>query len=134
MDSDLLFPLTRWQLDVYFVILVNRSFLIILKNFKTKMKKILTFGPNGAVVESACQCRRHERRGSIPGSGRFPGVVGNGNPFQYFCLENSMDRGAWRSTVHGFPENRTRLNTHTRAHTHTHTYTQVAGYSPALIV
>ena len=32
--------------------------------------------------------------GSIPGSGRSPGE-GNGNPLQYYCLENSMDRGAW---------------------------------------
>ena len=38
--------------------------------------------------------------GSIPGSGRSLGV-GNGNPFQYFCLEESMDRGAWWATVHG---------------------------------
>ena len=36
----------------------------------------------------------------IPGSGRSPGE-GNGNPLQYSCLENSMDRGAWRTTVHG---------------------------------
>ena len=36
----------------------------------------------------------------IPGSGRAPGV-GNGNPFQYSCLENSMDRGAGRATLHG---------------------------------
>ena len=35
----------------------------------------------------------------IPGLGRFPGK-GNGNPLQYSCLENSMDRGAWRATVH----------------------------------
>ena len=33
-------------------------------------------------------------RGSIPGTGRFPGE-GNGNPFQYSCLENLMDKGAW---------------------------------------
>ena len=33
--------------------------------------------------------------GSIPGSGRFPGGA-NGNPLQYFCLENPMDRGAWQ--------------------------------------
>ena len=39
--------------------------------------------------------------GSIPGWGRFPGE-GNGNPVQYSCLENSMDRGACRATVHGF--------------------------------
>ena len=38
--------------------------------------------------------------GSIPGSGRFPGE-GNGNSLQHSCLENSMDRGAWRATVHG---------------------------------
>ena len=37
---------------------------------------------------------------STPGSGRSPGE-GNGNPLQYSCLENPMDRGAWRATVHG---------------------------------
>ena len=41
--------------------------------------------------------------GLIPGLGRFPGG-GNGNPFQYSCLENPMDRGAWRVTVHGIAE------------------------------
>ena len=44
--------------------------------------------------------------GSIPGSGRFPGE-GNGNPLQYSCLENPMDRGAWRATVHGVAKSRT---------------------------
>ena len=38
--------------------------------------------------------------GLIPGSGRSPGV-GNGNPLQYACLGNHMDRGAWQATVHG---------------------------------
>ena len=38
--------------------------------------------------------------GVIPGPGRHPGK-GNSNPIQYLCLENSMDRGAWRATVHG---------------------------------
>ena len=38
--------------------------------------------------------------GLIPGSGRSPGG-GNGNPLQYSCLENSMDRGVWQATVHG---------------------------------
>ena len=37
--------------------------------------------------------------GSIPGSGRSPGEE-NGNPLQYSCLENSMDRGVWWATVH----------------------------------
>ena len=38
--------------------------------------------------------------GLVPGSGGSPGV-GNGSPLQYFCLENSMGRGAWGATVHG---------------------------------
>ena len=44
--------------------------------------------------------------GSIPGSGRSPGE-GNGNPLQYSCLENHMDRGAWQVTVHGVTESDT---------------------------
>jgi len=39
-----------------------------------------------------------EDAGSIPGSRRSPGV-GNGNPFQYSCLENPMERGTWQATV-----------------------------------
>ena len=41
--------------------------------------------------------------GSIPGSGRSPGE-GNGNPLQYSCLGNPMDRGAWWATVRGVAE------------------------------
>ena len=41
--------------------------------------------------------------GLIPGSGRFPGR-GRGNPVQYSCLENPMDRGAWRATVRSIAE------------------------------
>ena len=44
--------------------------------------------------------------GLIPGLGRSPGG-GNGNPLQYSCLENPMDRGAWQATVHGVAESRT---------------------------
>ena len=44
--------------------------------------------------------------GLIPGLGRSPGE-GNGNPLQYSCLENSMDRGAWWATVHGVAKSRT---------------------------
>ena len=47
--------------------------------------------------------------GSIPGSGRPPGE-GNGNPLQYSCLENRMDRGAWWATVHGAAKSQTRLS------------------------
>ena len=51
--------------------------------------------------------------GLIPGLGRSPGV-GNGNPLQHSCLENSMDRGAWQSTVHS-----EQGVGHDRAHKHT---------------
>ena len=44
--------------------------------------------------------------GSIAGSGRSPGV-GNGNPFQDSCLENSMDRGDWWAIAHGVTKSRT---------------------------
>ena len=47
--------------------------------------------------------------GSIPGSRRFP-RGGHGNPLQYSCLENPMDRGAWWDTVHGVAKNQTRLS------------------------
>ena len=47
--------------------------------------------------DSACNARDP---GSIPGLGRSPGE-GNGNPFQYSCLENPMGRGGWQATVHG---------------------------------
>ena len=50
--------------------------------------------------------------GLIPGSGRSPGE-GNGNPLQYSCLENSIDRGAWQATVHGVTESQTQLNMNT---------------------
>ena len=49
------------------------------------------------VKEPSCQCRLET--GSIPGSGRSPGR-GQGNPLQYSCLENPMDRGAWQAAVH----------------------------------
>ena len=58
----------------------------------------------------------------IPGLGSSPGV-GNGNPLQYSCLENSMDRGVWQATVYGFAEELdTPEGEHTHTHTHTHTH------------
>ena len=55
--------------------------------------------------ESACSAGD---LGSIPGLGRSP-LEGNGNPLQYSCLENPMDRGAWQATVHGVAKSWTRL-------------------------
>ena len=54
--------------------------------------------------------------GDIPEWGRFPGE-GHGNPLQYSCLENPMDRGAWRATVHRVAKSWTRLRDLTRMHT-----------------
>ena len=48
--------------------------------------------------------------GSVPGLGRFPGGE-NGNPLQYSCLENSMDRGAQKATVHRVAESQIGLST-----------------------
>ena len=53
--------------------------------------------------ESACNAGDP---GSIPGWGRSPGE-GNGNPLQYFCLENSMDRATWQATVQRVAKSRT---------------------------
>ena len=46
--------------------------------------------------------------GSTPGSGRSPGG-GHGNPLQYSCLGNPMDRGAWRATVHAVSKSWTQM-------------------------
>ena len=58
--------------------------------------------------ESACSARDEKDLGSIPWSGRSPGV-GHGNPLQYYCLENSMDRGAWWATVYRFVKSQTQV-------------------------
>ena len=56
--------------------------------------------------ESACSAGNP---GSIPGLRRFPGE-GNGNPLQYPCLENLLDRGVWWAAVHGVTQSRARLS------------------------
>ena len=58
------------------------------------------------MVESACNAGDS---GSIPGLGRSPGE-GNGNPLQYSCLENSMDRGAWQANDHGVTKSWTQMS------------------------
>ena len=63
---------------------------------------IAIFGgfPSGASSNKpACQCRIHKRRGLDSWVGRSPGGE-QSNPLQYSCLENPMDRGAWRAMVH----------------------------------
>ena len=63
--------------------------------------------------------------GLIPGSGRSP-REGHGNPLQYSCLKNPMNRGVCKATVHRVTKSQTQLkqfNTHTHTYTHTHTHT-----------
>ena len=60
--------------------------------------------PGGSEVKASA-CNEGDL-GSIPGSGSSPGE-GNGNPLQYSCLENPMDRGAWWATVHGVGKSQT---------------------------
>ena len=76
-------------------------------NFFLKVFKTLPGFPGGSDgKESACNA---EDLGSIPGLGRSPREE-NGTPLQYFCLENSMDRGAWQATVRGVTKSRIQLS------------------------
>ena len=59
--------------------------------------------------ESACQCSRCKRHRFDPWVGKIL-EEGNGNPFQFSCLENPMDRGAWQATVHGVAKSWMQLN------------------------
>ena len=68
---------------------------------------LLDTGPGGSEVKASAS--NAGDLGSIPGSGRSPGE-GNGNPLQYSCLGNPMDRGAWLATVHGVAKSRTQLS------------------------
>jgi len=73
--------------------------------------------PGGAVVKSPPANAGDARdAGLIPGSGRSPGG-GHENPHQCSCLENPMDRGAWRAVVHGVAKSQSRLSHSTHIHT-----------------
>ena len=69
--------------------------------------------PGGSVGQEAnCNAGDTGDADSIPGSGRSPGG-GNGNPLQYSCLGNPMDRGAWWATVQGVTKTQTQMSVHT---------------------
>ena len=70
---------------------------------RNQWNKIQTFLGGSDGKESPCNAGD---LGLILGLGRSPGG-GNGNPLQYSCLENSMDRGAWWATVHGVAKSQT---------------------------
>ena len=85
--------------------------------------------PGGSVVKnSPANAGDLRDAGSIPGSGRSLGV-GKGNPLQYSCLENLMDRGVWQATVHGVAKSWIQLHVHTHTHTHTGKYISDKHYS-----
>ena len=82
-----------------------------------------TYFPGGASGQNPTANAEDIRdAGLIPGSGRFPGGE-HGNPLQYSCLENPMDRGAWWAIVHRVTKSWAWLKRHcTHVHVHTHTY------------
>ena len=76
----------------------------------------------------ACNAGNTRDAGSIPGSGRSLGGE-HGNPPQYSCLGNPMDREAWLATVHGIAKSQTRLSTHTFLPRESCGQRSLAGYS-----
>ena len=79
--------------------------------------QVLMAFPGGS--DSKESARKAGDLGLISGSGRAPGG-GNGNPFQWSCLESPMDRRAWWATVYGVTESEMTEQLHTHTHTHTH--------------
>ena len=96
-------PLTRFE-TIHLLAALWRNWWFLLYVYS---KEVAPWHPSisgGWVVkESACQCRRCRRCGFNPWAGRFP-EDGYGNPLQYSCLGNPMDRGAWPATVCGVAE------------------------------
>ena len=83
-------------------IFLGSTFLSIMLTFGLQ----LTYPGSSNHKESACNARD---LGSIPGYRRYP-EEGHGNPLQYTCVENSIDREAWLATVHGLAKSRTQLS------------------------
>ena len=76
--------------------------------FKGCLAHSLGFSGDAVVKNQPANAGDARDAGSITGSGRFLGE-GNGYQLQYSCLESSMDRGAWRATVHGVTKSLTQL-------------------------
>ena len=71
-----------------------------------RVAKILGFQGGVVIKESTCNAEDARDESLTPRSGRFLGV-GSGNPLQYSCLENFMDRGAWWAVVHRVSKSQT---------------------------
>ena len=90
------------------------SFDLELSSLNEQPLPCMGFSSSSVGKESACSAGD---LGLIPGLGRSPGE-GNGNPLQYSCLENSMDRRAWQATVHGIAKSQTQLCDYVHVHVH----------------
>ena len=109
------------ELTTYFTEIldcIQLDFILVILNLSLNcyvwLVTTMGFPSNSVVTENAGDTC------SIPGSGRCPGG-GHGNPLQYSCLENPMDRGAWWATVHGVSESWIRLrplSTASQSHYH----------------
>ena len=99
------------QLPVYLFSLICCHDQQVLIHARGCIQRIHARGFSGGTVGKNLPANAGDTRymGSIPGSGRCSGV-GNGNPLQYSCLKNSMDRGAWWAIVHVVARSQTRLN------------------------
>ena len=82
-------------------------------SFQDTLIKKCIYYPGGSVVKNLPT--NAGDAGLTPGSGRSPGEW-NGNPLQYSCLGNPMDRGSWHATVHGVAKSQTRLSIYTHAY------------------
>ena len=108
-DKNYSWPLNSTSLN-YASLLIHRFF------FHKYYSPIRAFQVALVLKNLSVSARDTRDTGSIPGSGRSSGG-GHGNPLQYSCLENPIDRGAWRTTVHRLTKSRTRLkwlSTHTQ--------------------
>ena len=103
------------ELRDFYIHLRLRNIDVMRKDKKKKLKVGREFwASSGAVVKNLPANAEDTRDlGSIPGSGRSPGI-GNGYPLQYSCLENFLDREAWQALVHGVAKSQTRLIIHTK--------------------
>ena len=72
-----------------------------IKNFKNRYPEELNCFSGGSMVKNSSDNARNID--PIPGLGRSP-KEGNGNPLQYSCLKNPVERGTWQATVHGISE------------------------------
>ena len=93
-----------------FILLQHSYFQIQKKNLRTFILTLLFWASQVVLVVKNPPANAGDLRdiGLIPGQGRSPGG-GHGNPLQYCCMENPVDRGAWRAEIHGVTQSQTKL-------------------------